>query len=323
MRKSFLSGLAQVVGAPSLVFWLYLTSLVISLPLAVAMQEILREAIGPSQVAENLRQGFDLEWHGEFDYAHSGFADTFEPAVIGPLVVLDNLERLLDGRLLGGDKTVLAAGILFLLAWTFFAGGILDRFVHPDRPQSRARLFSHSGEYFFRFFRLLLISLLVYGAIFRWIANPLHAWLTDATRDVTVERTVIMYTALFYALVGLLLAFSAMVLDYARIAMVAEKRSSALLAVLRGLRFVLVNPGKTFGLYLALVVVAGLLMAVYGWLVPGVGQSTVRSIVLAFLVGQVYVVARIAMKLWFLASQTVLFRSAAGTPTEVVSSPGA
>jgi hypothetical protein len=314
--RSFVAGLEKVVQFPSLIAWLYLTSVLLTVPLALSMRTLLKDSLGSSLVHENLRQGFDMDWYGEFssggagNFGSAGLADSFGPSVVGSLPILSNLEKLLDGEILQADGTILLAGLLFLLAWAFFAGGILDRYAHPDEPPTRARFFSQNGEYFFRFVRLLIISLLFYWGIFRWVANPLHDWLEDATRDVTQEKTVILFTLLVYALVAFLLLLVSIVLDYAKIALVVERRRSALLACLRGARFVLAHPGSALGLYLLLAAVSLLLVWLYSLVAPGPGQSGVATILLAFLVGQIYLIARLGLKLWFLAGQTALFQSA-------------
>ncbi|MFQ5817708.1 MAG: hypothetical protein ACE5H2_07115 [Terriglobia bacterium] len=308
--KSFAVGWGKVVKSPAVICWVYLASVVLALPLALAMRAILKESIGASLVQENLRQGFDLAWYGEFSAATSGLGETFGPSVVGILPILSNLEKLLEGNILRTDATILLAGVLFLLAWAFFAGGILDRYARPEEVQSRARLFSQGAEYFFRFVRLLIISLLLYWGIFRWVANPLHRWMEQATRDVTVETTVMVWRLGVYAVAGFLLILASMALDYAKIAMVVERRRSASLAFLRGLRFVSAHPGKTFGLYLLLLAVGLVLLYGYSLVAPGPGQSSWATILLAFLIGQAYLLARLVLKLWFLGSQTVLFQSA-------------
>ncbi len=314
VAKSFTAGLKRVVQSPSLILWLYLTSLILVIPLTLILRGILKESIGGSLVHENLRQGFDLSWYGEFSFGSRGLADTFGPSVVGILPVLGNLEKLLEGEVLRVGATVFLFGALFLLAWAFFAGGILDCYARSDEAYSRSRFFSRSGEYFFRFVRLMVIAGVIYWVIFRWVAKPLHNWLESAIRDVTVERTAMFFTLLLYALVAFLLVLANMILDYAKIALVVEQRRSCVLAFFWGLRFVFSQPGKTFGLYLILAAVGLVLLIFYSLVAPGAGQSSWVTIGLAFLVGQACLVARLILKLWFLASQTALFQSAQAPP---------
>lgn len=232
--RSFTVGFRRVAKFPSVILWLYLASVTVTLPLTMAMREILMESIGASLVDENLRQGFDLAWYGEFSANSRGLAKTFGPSVVGIMAMVGNLETLLDGDILKIDGTILLAGLVFLLVWAFLGGGILDRYARPDQAHSSARFFSEGGKYFFRFVRLLSISLLLYWLLFRWILNPLHRCVEEATRDVTVEKTVLFYTLLVYTLAGFLLLLVKMALDYAKIAMVVELRRSSVAAFLQG-----------------------------------------------------------------------------------------
>jgi len=308
--RCYTKGFELVRQSPSLIFWVFLASIAIALPLTAAMRGILGDAFGTSLVQEQMRQGFDLDWYGEFSANARGLATTFGPGVVGILPVLGNLEKLLDGRILALDPAVLAAGILFMLAWAFLSGGILSRFADPARTRTRGEFFGACGEYFFRYVRLLVISLLVYWALFRWISGPLHSWVERLTRDVTVERTAMLYTAGVYALVGLLLVIAGLCLDYARIAMVAEERCSAILAFIRGIRFFLSRPGQTLALYLLILFTGACLVAVYALVAPGPGQTGDFLLVGTFLISQCFLVGRIFLKLWFLAAQTLFFQGA-------------
>lgn len=305
--RSLFAGLSRILRFPALFFWILGANLVVAIPLAVAMRDVLRQSIGHSLAHENLRSGFDTSWYGEFNSSATGIGKSFGPEVVGILPLARNVEMLLEGELWKLDRTILGAGILYLLAWCFFAGGILQHYANPGTLYARGQFFWSSATYFFRFVRLLAISIAFYGAIFRWVVRPLHERLVDATRDVTVERTVLIYTLVVYLLAGLLLTLMGMALDYAKAAMVIENRRSAVLASIRGLGFVLSHPIRTFSLYGILLAVGIVILAGYAVIAPGPGQSTVFTVFVAFALAQVYVGAKIFLKLWFLASQTVLF----------------
>jgi len=310
VRHCFTTGFRRVLASPSLIFWVYLAGVVVALPLTAVLRGALKESFGASLVSENLRQGFDLGWHGEFASSRSGLSTTFGPEVIGVMPVLSNLDRMLGGALFAVDGAVLGAGFLFLLAWAFFAGGIVSRFARPEEPFSRPVFFSNSAAYFFRFLRLIVLSLTFYWVLFRWVARPLGNLIERVTVDTTREWTVILYTGAVYLLVGFLLVIGNLAVDYAKISMVVQRGSSALLGLLRGLRFVASTPRQSLGLYLSLLLVGALLLTAYGLIAPGPGQSSNFTLIGALLVSQVFIIARVTLKLWFLASQTILFRSA-------------
>ena len=308
-RTHFLAGLKLVLRTPSLLAWVYFTTLVVALPLTLAIKHLLQGSFEGSLVEDNLRQGFDLSWYEEFAAGSSGLGKTFGPWVVGILPVLSNLERLLDGELHQVDPAVVGAGIVMMLAWSLLLGGILSRFAREEEPHSRSGFLAQGGLFFWRFLRLAVISGLVYWGILGGIGQPLHGWIETATRDTTVERTVLIYTVLAYALVGLLFLAAQLVLDYARISLVAEERRSVLLALGRALGFVKDHRRAVLGLYLLLAAAALLWFLAYAWLAPGPNQSTWTAVLLAFSLSQAYLLGRWVLKLWFLASQTRLFVS--------------
>jgi hypothetical protein len=61
------------------------------------------------------------------------------------------------------------------------------------------------------------------------------------------------------------------------------------------------------GLYYALVAVGVVLLFFYSSIAPGVQQSTSASILLAFLVGQGFLVAKLMLRLWFYGGQMALY----------------
>lgn len=301
------AGLRLVLHTPSLLAWVYFTTLVVAFPLTLAMKHLLQVSFEGSLVEDSLRRGFDLSWYEEFAAGSTGLGKTFGPWVVGILPALSNLERLLDGELHQVDPAVAGAGIVMVLAWSLLLGGILSRFAHEEEPHSRSGFLAQGGLFFWRFLRLAVISGLLSWGIFRGIGQPLHGWIETATRDTTVERTALIYTVLAYALVGLLFLVTQLVLDYARISLVVEERRSVLLALVRALGFVKDHHRSVLGLYLPLAAAALLWFLAYAWLAPGPNQSTWTAVLLAFSFGQAYLLGRWILKLWFLASQTRLF----------------
>jgi hypothetical protein len=303
--------------APLLIFGLYLFNLVIAVPLALAMRSILMQSLGASLDADSMLRGFDLLWHETFAAAHRGqLADTFGPGVTGPLPILANLERLFEGNLLTPNPFLALPAVLYLFAWAFFAGGILDRYAHPEAPHLRVRFFSHCAEFFPAFTQLLLLAIFCYWAIFRFIAAPLHRWVENATLQVTVERTVLAAHLAVYLFTALLLMLVTLVLDYARVSCVVARRRTALAGLTTAVRFLLRHPLRTSGLYLALAVITGILLWLYARFAPGALQSTPGTILAAFLFGQLFIVARIVVKLWNYASPAVLMQALRPEPPE-------
>ena len=142
-------------------------------------------------------------------------------------------------------------------------------------------------------------------------------WVESATLDVTVERTVFLYTVLVAVAVAFLMTLVNMSFDYAKIVTFKEGRRSMLLASLRGIGFVFRHPLKTMGLYYVLVVLGALLLGLYASMAPGANQSTTAAVVWAFVIGQIALVVKLMLRLWFYAGQMALYEDVTVAPVEV------
>ena len=126
----------------------------------------------------------------------------------------------------------------------------------------------------------------------------------------TVEKTVFVQVLGASALIVLLLSAVRMVFDYAKIATVLEDGRNVFQLAWGALRFVLSRPLATLGVTLGFGALGALLFALYLWLAPGAGQSSFAGIVLAFLFSQLYLIARLGVRLGLLSGQMSLYRSA-------------
>ena len=298
-------GIRRVNRAPAVWLGLWALTVLVCLPLAAAMRDLLKADLGGSLAAESAVAGVNYDWMQEFSASATGIGATFKPAVIGFGAIVDNLSALLDNE----SQPVVIAGLatLYVAAWLFLAGGIIDRYAR-DRMTRAHGFFSASGVFFFRFLRLAVLMALAYGVLFRY----LHPWLFDSvypdlTHEMTVERTAFVIRALLYAGFGTALAACNIVFDYAKVRAVVEDRRSMIGAVLAAIRFIRRNFRAAAALYVLDVLLFVIVLAIYAVVAPGAGPAG-WSMWLAFGVGQGYVLARVWVKLVFWASETILFQ---------------
>lgn len=320
IARALRDGVGRVHAAPSVVFGVYLLTLLLALPFASAVRSAIGDDLGHSLTAARVADGVDYEWWQAFEQRASGLATTFTPSIIGFAAPLGNLSDLADRVAL--PVAVAGAVGAYLAIWAFLAGGVLDRYAR-QRPTRPSGFFSACGVFFFRFLRLGLLALVAYALIF----GVVHGWLFDGlyervTRNVTVERSAFFVRLGLYAVFGLLVAAVNLVFDYAKVRAVVEDRRSMIGALRAGARFVWRHRVDTIGLYVAVGALFALVLAAYAAVAPGVwgpGWSTARGLAIA----QLYVLARLWVKLVFYASETSLFQqrlahagyTAAPTPT--------
>jgi hypothetical protein len=304
--SSWRDGWKRVAAAPAIVAGVFAMTFLLALPLAMIVRGLLAAHLGSSLAAETAATGVNYDWWQEFAAQASGLGTTFTPSIIGFAMVLDNVSGVLDAR--RSILPIAAALGLYLAAWAFLSGGILDRYARQG-PIRIYGFFGASGVYFFRFLRLAAIAGLAYWLLFAYV----HPWLfeeqfVNLTRGMSEERTAILVRVVFYSLFGALLLATNLVVDYTKVRIVVEDRHSVLGALLAALRFIRSHARQVIALYTLNSMTFIVVIAAWVLIAPGAGGSG-GTMWLAFLLAQLYIVARLAVRLQFMASYVSLFQA--------------
>jgi hypothetical protein len=304
-QGAFLDGIRRVNKAPVVLACVFIVTLLTALPFSLVLREALRAHMGNSLAAEEASRAVNYEWWTEFTAQSTGMARTFTTTIIGFAAVLDNLSTFLDRG--SRPAAILWLGAAYLVLWLFLSGGILDRYAR-NRPTRSYEFFTACGVYFVRFLRLAPIMALTYYLLFRyvygWIFNGLYDRLTH---DLTVERTAFIWRLALYALFGLPLVVANIVFDYAKVRAVVEDRRSMIGAVVAGVRFARRNIGGVAALYLMNGLLFVAIVGVYAFVAPGAGAAGL-NLWLGFLASQLYLLARLWVRLVFVASEVSIFQ---------------
>jgi hypothetical protein len=296
---------------------MWLVSVLAALPAAWGVHAAVAEHVGSSLVATRIVAGPDEGWWGEFLAQARGTARTLQPEVIGAAAPLSNLSRFLDARGISSSlaapalrtppPALVATLALSALAWLFLTGGLIDRYARGRRLGSRA-FFGACGVFFFRFIRLALLV----GIGYWMLAGPYHSLLFDVTyrwliRETPAERIAFVWRiALYLAWLAPLVLLN-LTADYAKVRAVVEDRHSMIAALVTGWRFVRRHWRHAVSLYFANALVLALALAVYILVAPG-GRGGDWRLAIVLVVGQAWILSRIATKLAFMATATALFQ---------------
>lgn len=294
-------GWRRVAAFPAGLLALWVAVALATLPGAVAVRAAVERQLGASDLASQVAGGVDLDWWHEF--AQNGAPPSFRLSIIGGAAPVSTYSGVLDGE--GPPPGVGAAMLAAGIAWLFLSGGILDRYARRRRVGTHG-FFGACGVFFFRFLRLALITALAYALLI----GPFHAWLFDIVypwivRDTTVERTAFLWRVALYVIwIVPLLAVNATA-DYAKVRAVLEDRHSMIGAVLAALRFIRRHPTDVAAVYAVNAVIAGVLLVLYLLLAPD-GRGGDWRLLAVLGIGALYLVARLATRLAFLASAMAL-----------------
>ena len=162
--------------------------------------------------------------------------------------------------------------------------------------------------FFWRFLRLGVIA----GAVYLFLFGPLHRWIFDlfypwVTRDLAVERTAFAWRVGLYVLFLVPVGAAMLLFDYAKVRLVVEDRRSAAGAVVAAARFLVRHPSGAVGLFLANVALYAIVTIVYVVLAPGARHGAGAGVWLTLVAGQAYLLARLVVKLGFVATAVAFF----------------
>lgn len=297
------TGLRNVNTTKRYIVLVYILNLFVALVFGFAIAETLQDSFGSSLSGDNMKQGFDDLWYRSNAPSSSGLASSFDPSVVGIGAVFNGLDAFLQGNILGGYKGIVGAGLLYLLMTTFFAAGFIAQYAAGEE---RPSFLQQAARFFPRFVVLTIISAILYILMFKFVFN----WFTDAvdamTRETIDERVHFTYTLIKYIIFWFLIWCINLLFDYSKILVVLKDFKNPFRALSKALKVVFGRFHKTFGLYLVIGILWIVLMLIFWLIVPEAAGSSWFMIILAFFLGQLFLISRIWTRCLFYAGQTAM-----------------
>jgi hypothetical protein len=208
-------------------------------------------------------------------------------------------------------------GLTYLLLNALLSGGIIEVFASDDGLFTMQKFWSGCGRYFWRFFRLMLISLIFYGAAFV-IYAVIRRSIANFDEQSTAYQSVVYRRWTAMILLALMCAFVNMVFDYAKIGAAVNNGRFMFRETFKSSRFSWRNFFKTCGLYLTILIIGLAIFALPVWVRSMVDQSSAAAVLLAIMLGQIAIAARVWTRLTFYAAELDLFIRLRPQPAPVI-----
>ena len=262
------------------VLWIFLILMgaVATTPIAA----VISRSLGHSLWAHDLLRGLDPSWITEVFHDSRGYPGEAVPVTLGLSLLIALLGHLLA------------------------AGGALSVFAAEDRRYTAARFFEGCGRYFWRFFRLMLLSLVLIGIVMA-INSGLKAIEEKLWGEGMVETPIFYSTRVRLAFLFFLLVVVGMVTDFAKIRLVVEPGRSAIRAFFWSIRFVVRNFGRCFRIWLSLILAGVALYLLYDRIAAWLPQTTMAGVLLLLTAQQAYILSRLWLRMTFWASETEFY----------------
>jgi len=281
--KAIVNGMGTTVRKPRLLVILYAVNLVFAVFVVLPLLVIIQADLGASLWGSSVRP-VDLMWIGEAALKH-----------------MEALPALL--------AAAVAGGVLYLVLHIFLYGGLVGRLLDREGPSRLAAFAGDCGRYFWRFVRLFLMSLLFYVLTLGVFMQLVSALFGPLNENAVTEWLPLVLSNVHFLIALLLLSIVHMIVDYARIAIVADEEKRVLRALRHALTFLRKRFFRAWAIYLLIVAltVAGsvLFHAVLGRL----GAAGLAPVVAGLVWMQIYIIFRIWVRTLFVAAQAEFYRA--------------
>ncbi|MCP5064664.1 MAG: hypothetical protein GY936_19690 [Ignavibacteriae bacterium] len=282
--KAYIKGLASALSTLRMSMLIFFFTLLIGLMITIPFKNTLTYMVGHSMLPSLLLNDFD----------YTSYED-----------IIRNLGDVLKPF----TQIMFWVGLVYLIFSIFFAGGILNIFQNEDNKFSIKSFFEGCGKYFFRFLRLSVIVIILNIIITLIVYIPLGMVISHFAETVESEAS------LFYIGVGgvviylVLLILSLIISDYTKIKLVTGNTTKVFRTFWHSIKFTFRHFFGTYTLYVLLTIVPILFFVIYYFIDSTIGMTSGITIVVMFLIQQLFIWVRVVSKIWFYSSQLLYHNS--------------
>ncbi len=258
----------------------FLFSLVVIAPFYFLLQKEFSRSLLENQMAT----GVDfMIWMGDFIFKYKDFYPALWGGILVPLV-------------------------LYLFFNIFLSGGIIGRIASPLEKTNLGNFLSDCGKYFFRFFRVFLMSLIgfliFFGVIYRLTSIVIGLW----TKNASTEWPPIFASNIKFLIAVLLFSLVRMFFDYVKVRLVMENSKKTVRAALLNFTFLGRRFLKAWILYLLVGLVAFFFFILFVLIYRIFPQNGIFFLLLFFW-QQLYIFSRMWTKMLFFSTEYHFCRS--------------
>jgi len=284
--SAYKQGIKFTFKAKKIWLWLYLINIGVALLAAIPFFNYLDEKAGHSLEMDKWLEGFNYTLFSDFMNEYG-----------------DGLQAIM------GQSQLLL--LVFFVLYAFLTGGILTIFKNYVKAQEDSKSFLEGcATFFWRMLRLAIYFLIMHGFILGVFGALFIAIIGGGLpEDIGSEVKVVNALKIMIPIFLLFVTIISMVHDYAKIQLVDQNPKWLFSLFGEAFGFVFRNFRKVFFLYVLNILTFLSLFGLYWLISSAIAAQSMGSIICAFLVGQLFLIARIGMKMLNLGSATCLYKN--------------
>lgn len=282
MRKAIKLGLLRVNSNLKYVILFWMVNITFAILLTGPIFIFLKESLLHSVKAEELTEVFDYLWFLELNYTFSEIIMTLPTILV-------------------------MAGIIFLLLQVFLIGGIYQILNGEAGRNHFIDFFYGCVRYFYRFFKVFLISVVCHVGLY--FINIVYLHYTEILSvNSESQFLIILFNLLRYSTIVLLFGTLNLLFDYVRIRIVVNQNYNVLKDLWLSLKLVVKKFWRVSVLFWFFILLGVILYIIHTQLSNYFNPTNYVFIFLVFIMHQTYIIIKIWIKLVFISSQMEFYR---------------
>ena len=282
MRKAIKRGLLRVNSNLKYVVLFWGVNTVFSILLTGPIVLFLKESLQHNVQADKLTETFNYLWFLELNYQFKEIIETLPTILI-------------------------MAGIIFVLVQVFLFSGIYQILSGEAEKNHFIDLFYGCVRYFYRFFKVFLISVVCYIGLY--YVNIIYLNYTEIlSMNSESEFLIILLNLLRYSTIIFIFGILNLIFDYFRIRIVIHQNYNVLKDLWLSFKFVIKNFWRVSTLFWFFAALGLLLSILHTQINNYFNPTSYITIFAIFIVNQIFIFTKIWTKLLFISSQIEFYR---------------
>jgi hypothetical protein len=292
MWSAFKYGILKLNSNLKFLIFLWILNLAFAAILTGPIYGLLKESLLHNIRGEELTLSFDYQWFTEFKYTYNE--------------ALQSLPSIL-----------IIVGVVYVLIQVFFMGGIYEILNSEARKNRFIDFFYGCVRYFFRFFKVFLISLICYGGLY--YLNLIYIKYIQLVTYSTESQFIIMAAnSIRYLLIAALFGIMNIIFDYVRIRIVVHQSYDTLRDLWLTFKFLIKNFWTVSSLFWFIASIGAVIFLSYALIDNFLNPTSYLTIILLIFIRQFYLIGKIWVKLLFSSCQLELYKEINSSAAEVV-----
>ncbi|MFA7420240.1 MAG: hypothetical protein WCZ90_11195 [Melioribacteraceae bacterium] len=281
INTTLVHGTRSVFHNMKIVILMWVINAASALVLTVPIYNLLVTNLSHSAISDKLMENFDYMWFLQFRHLYQ--------------IQLDQI-----------PLSIYSMVVIYILLQTFFLGGLISIFNTPEKNHI-VDFFFGGVRFFFRFLKVLLISLVFYA-----LAIKIYDWLglliTSGYQDSENVWMDFVLKGLRYILLIFMLGVVTLLSDYSKVSLAVNDKTKFFKEFYNAILFIKDHFSKVFTVFLIVAIIGALGVLVYNIIGKFIPRTPSYFLVLSFVLQQMLIIFRLLIRMLFCSTEVILYK---------------